>query len=160
MKILIEKGKRLGLIIRGGTEYGLGIFISGVDKGSLSDQSGICIGDQILSVNGIDFLHITHEDAVHLLRNLNEIHFYLREMNKLPKPKESLPNAEEKILQKNFLNLILRQNDQIQLKTSLKNYLEENLSIDQFVKIFLEILLQQNQQHRVLNFLSLIFIEI
>ncbi|CAF3610261.1 unnamed protein product, partial [Rotaria sp. Silwood2] len=48
--VSVEKDKRLGLVIRGGAEYDLGIFISGVDKGSLSDQSGLSIGDQILSI--------------------------------------------------------------------------------------------------------------
>ena len=80
--VSVEKGKRLGLVIRGGAEYGLGIFISGVDKGSLSDQVGLSIGDQILSVNGIDFRHLTHTDAVHLLRNLDRMSFHLRQINK------------------------------------------------------------------------------
>ncbi|CAF3038940.1 unnamed protein product, partial [Rotaria sp. Silwood2] len=39
--VSVEKDKRLGLVIRGGAEYDLGIFISGVDKGSLSDESGL-----------------------------------------------------------------------------------------------------------------------
>ncbi|CAF3302745.1 unnamed protein product [Rotaria socialis] len=94
--ISVEKGKRLGLTIRGGAEYGLGIFISGVDKASLSDQAGLSIGDQILSVNGIDFLHITHSDAVQLLRNIDKMSFHLRQINKLPKPKDEIKRINNK----------------------------------------------------------------
>ena len=93
VKVSVEKGRRLGLVIRGGAEYGLGIFISGVDRNSLSEQSGLCVGDQILSVNGIDFRHITHTDAVHLLRNSNQLSFHLRIINKLPQPKQIIHNS-------------------------------------------------------------------
>ena len=155
MKIFIEKGKRLGLVIRGGAEYGLGIFISGVDPGSLSDLQGISVGDQILSVNGIDFLHITHEEAVHLLRNVTEIDFHLRQMNKLPQPKDFVVNEQQNNSKRNFLNLIVNSNEKSQLKTSLKDYLEEKLSIDQFVQILFQILHEQNQRNRVRLFLLL-----
>ncbi|CAF1685408.1 unnamed protein product, partial [Adineta ricciae] len=157
IRIQVEKGKRLGLVIRGGAEYGLGIFISGVDKGSLSDQGGLCIGDQILSVNGIDFLHITHTDAVQILRNLDEMIFHLRQINKLPKPKEDIqlkspiPIRTNRIInsKKNFIEQILNENDQILMKKNLKDYLEEKLQLDEFIKVLLEILNKQNQQFRI-----------
>jgi len=156
---VIEKGKRLGLVIRGGTEYGLGIFISGVDPGSLSDLQGISVGDQILSVNGIDFLHITHEDAVHLLRNLNEIQFHLRQMNKVPQPKHLMTNPQQKNSQRNFLHFLVNPNEKNKLKNSLKEYLEEKLPIDQFVQNLFQILHQQNQQNRFRSFLSFYLVE-
>ncbi|CAF0960435.1 unnamed protein product [Adineta ricciae] len=157
IRIQVEKGKRLGLVIRGGAEYGLGIFISGVDKGSLSDQGGLCIGDQILSVNGIDFLHITHTDAVQILRNVDEMIFHLRQINKLPKPKEEIqlksqiPMRTNRIInsKKNFIDQILNENDQILMKKNLKDYLEEKLYLDEFVKSLLEVLHKQNQQFRI-----------
>ncbi|UJR29821.1 hypothetical protein I4U23_017364 [Adineta vaga] len=158
VRIHVGKGKRLGLVIRGGAEYGLGIFISGVDKGSLSDQAGLCIGDQILSVNGIDFLHITHTDAVQLLRNVDQMIFHLRQMNKLPKPKDEnqlkkhFPIKKTNRLidtKKNFIEQILNENDQILLKNNLKEYLEEKLHLDQLIKLLFEILNKQNQQYRI-----------
>ncbi|CAF0881838.1 unnamed protein product [Adineta steineri] len=169
--ISVEKGKRLGLVIRGGAEYGLGIFISGVDKNSLSDQSGLCIGDQILSVNGIDFRHITHTDAVQLLRNVDQMTFHLRQINKLPQPKDQnkliklnsqfktkIPSESNDIPSKptrlispknNFLEQILDENKKNLFKNILKEYLEEKIHIDQLTLPLLDILNKQNQQYRV-----------
>lgn len=44
VELLIEPGQSLGLMIRGGVEYGLGIFITGVDKDSVADKSGLMVG--------------------------------------------------------------------------------------------------------------------
>lgn len=41
--LLIEPGQSLGLMIRGGVEYGLGIFITGVDKDSVADRAGLMV---------------------------------------------------------------------------------------------------------------------
>lgn len=43
VELLIEPGQSLGLMIRGGVEYGLGIFITGVDKDSVADRSGLMV---------------------------------------------------------------------------------------------------------------------
>lgn len=43
VEILIEPGQSLGLMIRGGVEYGLGIFITGVDKDSVADRAGLMV---------------------------------------------------------------------------------------------------------------------
>lgn len=43
VELLIEPGQSLGLMIRGGVEYGLGIFITGVDKDSVADKSGLMV---------------------------------------------------------------------------------------------------------------------
>lgn len=37
----MEPGKQLGISIRGGSEFGLGIYISGVDEGSVADTYGL-----------------------------------------------------------------------------------------------------------------------
>ena len=39
----IEPGQSLGLMIRGGVEYNLGIFITGVDKDSVADRAGLMV---------------------------------------------------------------------------------------------------------------------
>lgn len=41
--LLIEPGQSLGLMIRGGAEYGLGIFVTGVDKDSVADRAGLTV---------------------------------------------------------------------------------------------------------------------
>ena len=39
----IEPGQSLGLMIRGGLEYGLGIYVTGVDKDSVADRAGLLV---------------------------------------------------------------------------------------------------------------------
>lgn len=41
--LLIEPGQSLGLMIRGGIEYGLGIFVTGVDKDSVAERAGLMV---------------------------------------------------------------------------------------------------------------------
>lgn len=41
--LCIEPGQSLGLMIRGGVEYNLGIFITGVDKDSVADTAGLTV---------------------------------------------------------------------------------------------------------------------
>lgn len=41
VEIVIEPGQSLGLMIRGGIEYGLGIYVTGVDKDSVADLAGL-----------------------------------------------------------------------------------------------------------------------
>lgn len=38
---MLGDGRSLGLTIRGGAEYGLGIYITGVDPGSEAESSGL-----------------------------------------------------------------------------------------------------------------------
>lgn len=45
--LLIEPGQSLGLMIRGGVEYGLGIFITGVDKDSVADRAGLMVSSPL-----------------------------------------------------------------------------------------------------------------
>lgn len=48
VELLIEPGQSLGLMIRGGVEYGLGIFITGVDKDSVADRAGLMVSISLL----------------------------------------------------------------------------------------------------------------
>lgn len=41
--LLIEPGQSLGLMIRGGIEYGLGIFVTGIDKDSVAERAGLMV---------------------------------------------------------------------------------------------------------------------
>lgn len=41
--LCIEPGQSLGLMIRGGLEYSLGIYITGVDKDSVADRAGLMV---------------------------------------------------------------------------------------------------------------------
>ncbi|KAJ1145779.1 hypothetical protein NDU88_012063 [Pleurodeles waltl] len=62
----------LGFSIRGGSEHGVGIYVSLVEPGSLAEQEGLRIGDQILTVNDTSLDRLCHGDAVKVsVWNLN-----------------------------------------------------------------------------------------
>lgn len=54
----------LGFSIRGGSEHGVGIYVSLVEAGSLAEKEGLRIGDQIMKVNDKVFDKVTHAEAV------------------------------------------------------------------------------------------------
>lgn len=54
----------LGFSIRGGSEHGVGIYVSLVEPGSLAQKQGLRVGDQILKVNDKTFDKVTHAEAV------------------------------------------------------------------------------------------------
>ena len=47
--LVVEHGKQLGISIRGGSEHGLGIYITGVDDGSVADTYGLKVYDYAYS---------------------------------------------------------------------------------------------------------------
>lgn len=54
----------LGFSIRGGSEHGVGIYVSLVEPGSLAEKEGLRVGDQILRVNDKSLARVTHVEAV------------------------------------------------------------------------------------------------
>lgn len=54
----------LGFSIRGGSEHGVGIYVSLVEPGSSAEREGLRVGDQIVAVNDMMFDNVTHIDAV------------------------------------------------------------------------------------------------
>lgn len=68
MATIRRSDEGLGFNIIGGEDKE-GIFISYVAPGSPADQNGILEpGDRILSVNAIDMLNATHDDAAMALK--------------------------------------------------------------------------------------------
>ena len=65
-KIEIKKDQNgeWGFNIRGGSEHGVGIFVSWVDPGSIAASKGLKVGDQILKANDVSFENIGHQPAV------------------------------------------------------------------------------------------------
>lgn len=55
VELCIEPGQSLGLMIRGGLEYGLGIYVTGVDKDSVADRAGLLVRDFISSFDKLYF---------------------------------------------------------------------------------------------------------
>lgn len=54
----------LGFSIRGGAEHNVGIYVSLVEPDSSAEREGLRVGDQILTVNDLDFDNVTHFEAV------------------------------------------------------------------------------------------------
>ncbi|XP_036915021.1 whirlin isoform X1 [Sturnira hondurensis] len=84
VNLVLGDGRSLGLTIRGGAEYGLGIYITGVDPGSEAESSGLKVGDQILEVNGRSFLNILHDEAVKLLKSSQHLILTVKDIGRLP----------------------------------------------------------------------------
>ncbi|KAJ8395880.1 hypothetical protein AAFF_G00027630, partial [Aldrovandia affinis] len=59
-----KSNEGLGFSIRGGSEHGVGIYVSLVEPGSLAEKEGLRVGDQILKVNDKVFDRVTHAEAV------------------------------------------------------------------------------------------------
>ncbi|XP_061532694.1 harmonin isoform X2 [Phycodurus eques] len=61
--------KGMGISISSGPRQKPGIYISNVKPDSLSVEVGLQIGDQIVEVNGVDFTHVDHKEAVRVLKS-------------------------------------------------------------------------------------------
>ncbi|XP_069467758.1 PDZ domain-containing protein 7 isoform X2 [Ambystoma mexicanum] len=77
-----------GFNIRGGKEFGLGIYVSKVDPGGLAEEHGIRVGDQVLAANGVNFEDISHSKAVEVLKGLTHIMMTIKETGMYPAYKE------------------------------------------------------------------------
>ncbi|XP_053305918.1 PDZ domain-containing protein 7 [Spea bombifrons] len=79
-----------GFNIRGGKEFGLGIFVSKLDPGGIAEESGIKVGDQVLAANGVNFEDISHSKAVEVLKGLTHIMLTIKETGMYPAYKEMI----------------------------------------------------------------------
>ncbi|ESO96044.1 hypothetical protein LOTGIDRAFT_116246 [Lottia gigantea] len=84
VNVVVPRSKNLGLMVRGGREFGLGIYISGVDPFSVAENAGIKVGDQILDVNGHSFLDVSHSRAVKILKVSHHMVITVKDVGKLP----------------------------------------------------------------------------
>ena len=42
--MIVERGRRMGLTVRGGSEFALGIFVSSVQQRSAASEAGVQVG--------------------------------------------------------------------------------------------------------------------
>eukprot|EP00072_Mus_musculus_P049434 XP_006526604.1 PREDICTED: PDZ domain-containing protein 7 isoform X5 [Mus musculus] len=84
--VRVEKSPsgRLGFSVRGGSEHGLGIFVSKVEEGSSAERAGLCVGDKITEVNGLSLESTTMGSAVRLLTSSSCLHMMVRRMGRVP----------------------------------------------------------------------------
>ncbi|CAH1246963.1 RAPGEF6 [Branchiostoma lanceolatum] len=89
-----QKDSVLHFSVLGGCETGSGIFISKVEKASKAEDLGLKRGDQILEVNGQNFMNILHKKALEVLRG--NTHLSITVKSNLLGFKEMLANPETK----------------------------------------------------------------
>ncbi|KAM5145315.1 whirlin [Mantella aurantiaca] len=94
VNLVLSEGRSLGLLIRGGAEYSLGIYITGVDQGSEAESSGLKVGDQILDVNGISFLSIPHDEAVRILRSSRHLIMTVKDVGRVPHARTTVDETQ------------------------------------------------------------------
>ncbi|XP_064400082.1 harmonin-like isoform X2 [Halichondria panicea] len=64
-----QQGSRsLGFTIRGGKEFGCGIYVSSVLPSSKAAQAGLKVGDEVVRVNGLILSESTHEEVCNLIK--------------------------------------------------------------------------------------------
>jgi len=61
------QGTGYGFSMRGGSEHGVGLYVSSVDENSIAEYEGLLAGDHILSINEIRFDGLSHAQAVKVL---------------------------------------------------------------------------------------------
>ncbi|XP_039857656.1 PDZ domain-containing protein 7-like [Simochromis diagramma] len=75
---------RLGFSVRGGSEHGLGIFVSKVQDNSPAAEAGLTVGDKLVEVNGVSLESITMSSAVKVLTGNNRLRMVVRRVGKIP----------------------------------------------------------------------------
>ncbi|XP_055314256.1 whirlin [Sitodiplosis mosellana] len=175
VELLIEPGQSLGLMIRGGVEYGLGIFITGVDKDSVADRAGLMIGDQILEVNNQSFLDVTHDEAVSQLKYHKRMSLIVRDVGKVPhsctsvepEPWDAYSPTEPRNRRKCPISAMVEEKARSLLPrhnfASLSYYINEygsrGMTIDAFVSVLLEMLDTPEKHTLVTEIRELVFPE-
>ncbi|XP_023575061.1 harmonin isoform X2 [Octodon degus] len=74
----------LGLSVRGGLEFGCGLFISHLIKGGQADSVGLQVGDEIVRINGYSISSCTHEEVINLIRTKKTVAIKVRHIGLIP----------------------------------------------------------------------------
>jgi len=100
-EVLLKKGDGgLGIMLMEGkhTETGTGVFISGIQEGSVAEKAGLLVGDMLLAVNNNDFVGATYQMAANYLKKTEgEINITVANLNFPKQDVESIENATEDI---------------------------------------------------------------
>ncbi|XP_051820436.1 harmonin isoform X2 [Antechinus flavipes] len=74
----------LGISVRGGLEFGCGLFISHLIKGGQADNVGLQLGDEIVRINGYSISSCTHEEIINLIRTKKTVSIKVRHIGMIP----------------------------------------------------------------------------
>uniref|UniRef100_A0A3Q4H7H0 Usher syndrome 1C n=1 Tax=Neolamprologus brichardi TaxID=32507 RepID=A0A3Q4H7H0_NEOBR len=68
----------LGLSVRGGLEFGCGLYISQIIKDGQADNVGLQVGDEIVRINGYSISSCIHEEVISLIKTKNVVSLKVR----------------------------------------------------------------------------------
>uniref|UniRef100_A0A6Q2YCC4 Harmonin n=1 Tax=Esox lucius TaxID=8010 RepID=A0A6Q2YCC4_ESOLU len=74
----------LGLSVRGGLEFGCGLFISQIVKDGQAGNSGLQIGDEIVRINGYSISSCIHEEVINLIKTKKIVSLKVRQVGMIP----------------------------------------------------------------------------
>uniref|UniRef100_A0A3B4EM74 Harmonin n=1 Tax=Pygocentrus nattereri TaxID=42514 RepID=A0A3B4EM74_PYGNA len=68
----------LGLSVRGGLEFGCGLFISQIVKDGQAGNVGLQVGDEIVRINGYSISSCIHEEVINLIKTKKTVSLKVR----------------------------------------------------------------------------------
>uniref|UniRef100_A0A7N8XQH4 Harmonin n=1 Tax=Mastacembelus armatus TaxID=205130 RepID=A0A7N8XQH4_9TELE len=74
----------LGLSVRGGLEFGCGLYISQIVKDGQAGNVGLQVGDEIVRINGYSILSCIHEEVISLIKTKNIVSLKVRHVGMIP----------------------------------------------------------------------------
>ncbi|XP_064168183.1 harmonin isoform X2 [Anguilla rostrata] len=74
----------LGLSVRGGLEFGCGLFISQIVKDGQAANVGLQVGDEIMRINGYSISSCIHEEVISLIRTKKTVSLKVRHVGMIP----------------------------------------------------------------------------
>ncbi|ROI83814.1 PDZ domain-containing protein 7 [Anabarilius grahami] len=75
---------QLGFSVRGGSEHGLSVFISKVQKNSAAELAGLCVGDKLVEVNGVSLENVSMSSAVKVLSGHARLRLVVQRVGRVP----------------------------------------------------------------------------
>ncbi|XP_039988760.1 harmonin isoform X1 [Xiphias gladius] len=74
----------LGLSVRGGLEFGCGLYISQIVKDGQAGNVGLQVGDEIVRINGYSISSCIHEEVVSLIKTKKIVSLKVRHVGMIP----------------------------------------------------------------------------
>ncbi|KAF7663635.1 hypothetical protein LDENG_00205670 [Lucifuga dentata] len=74
----------LGLSVRGGLEFGCGLFISQIVKDGQAGNVGLQVGDEIVRINGYSISSCIHEEVISLIKTKKTVSLKVRHVGMIP----------------------------------------------------------------------------
>ncbi|XP_029289926.1 harmonin isoform X1 [Cottoperca gobio] len=79
----------LGLSVRGGLEFGSGLYISQIVKDGQAGNVGLQVGDEIVRINGYSISSCIHEEVISLIKTKKIVSLKVRHVGMIPVKRSS-----------------------------------------------------------------------